>query len=175
VAFHPAGHRRLLRKARGVDLIPPEEQEGIRENLPHLPKKRSEECVRRIRGRVEHLAEQPRLGALRKTRVFQSLSWSIDRFCIGMARNRRFPHRTPDWQPRHTAPASMPRQVPAKTGIFEPFIIKTPRSFCQDRLGTNIGKTQKKMPFFAPLRHHPDATLPCVLHNLTHCLHGVHS
>ena len=24
------------------------------------------------------------------------------------------------------------------------------RSFCQDRLGTNIGKTQKKMPFFAP-------------------------
>ena len=87
VAFHPAGHRRLLRKARGVDLIPPEEQERIRENLPHLPKKRSEECVRRIRSRVEYLAEQPRLGALRKTRVFfqrlpmfvQSLSWSIDR------------------------------------------------------------------------------------------------
>ena len=39
-----------------------------------------------------------------------------------------------------------PAGPPAKNGIFAPFIFKK-RSFCQDRLGTNIGKTQKKTVF----------------------------
>jgi hypothetical protein len=37
---------------------------------------------------------------------------------------------------------------PAETGILSHLYIKT--IFCQDRLGTNIGKTQKKMPFSLP-------------------------
>jgi hypothetical protein len=44
----------------------------------------------------------------------------------------------------------------AENGFLEPFIYKK-RSFCQDRLGTNIGKTQKKMPFSAPM---PPASAP---------------
>eukprot|EP01046_Picozoa_sp_COSAG06_P019045 COSAG06_NODE_1345_length_9785_cov_2.721557_1_plen_89_part_10 len=40
----------------------------------------------------------------------------------------------------------------AKNALFEPFIYKK-RSFCQDRLGTNIGKVEKKA-FFAPKFDH---------------------
>jgi hypothetical protein len=49
---------------------------------------------------------------------------------------------------------------PAKNGIFEPCIFNK-RSFCQDRLGTNIGKTQKKMPFSAPPIRGSDLAAGC--------------
>jgi len=41
---------------------------------------------------------------------------------------------------------SKSRPLYAKNGCFEPFYIQM-RSFCQDRLGANIGKTQKSLPF----------------------------
>jgi hypothetical protein len=41
---------------------------------------------------------------------------------------------------------SKSRPLYAKNGCFEPFYIQM-RSFCQDRLGANIGKTQKTCPF----------------------------
>jgi hypothetical protein len=53
--------------------------------------------------------------------------------------------------------------LPAKNGIFEmPFLYKN-ASFCQDRLGTNIGKTQKKMCRFSHLVCMCDASAPLVL------------
>ena len=47
-----------------------------------------------------------------------------------------------------------------KTPLFEPLIYKK-RTFYQDRLGTNIGKTQKKrVAFFAGLREVMDPPRP---------------
>jgi hypothetical protein len=39
---------------------------------------------------------------------------------------------------------------PAKNATLFGAIYVQKRSFCQDRLGTNIRKTPKKMAFFAP-------------------------
>jgi hypothetical protein len=41
--------------------------------------------------------------------------------------------------------------VVRENGIFEPFIYKK-RTFCQDRLGTNIGRTQKRCLFSGDAR-----------------------
>jgi hypothetical protein len=48
------------------------------------------------------------------------------------------------------------RSILRKTAFLSHLYIKRP--FCQDRLGTNIGKTQKKMPFSAPRLHRDKVT-----------------
>ena len=63
--------------------------------------------------------------------------------------------RTPAWSRRLASPCcreNCPRyETRASTDIrLRYHVIYETRAFCQDRLGTNIGKPQKKMPFFAP-------------------------
>ena len=50
---------------------------------------------------------------------------------------------------------------PCENRHFGAIYNENPRSFCQDRLGTNIGKTQKKMPFSAPPIRGSDLAAGC--------------